>query len=545
MKSTTSKFLLTLLGTVAVLGSVFQSHAQTTVTIDSTKPWGGFMNVFNLPADGGAYVFGQGWGTADLRGFFDITGTNTLTLTPNTNVYNPSSSFWVKPDGSGNKTMDASFLIQNDALLGQGITFNGTCVSNTLDAGYTSVAFIKEFDSNFGNIINQTTVTPVTGQPFSIFLQSTSGAHIQYGFETIGPDANPTNLVNLGKVVYAVSPKDPSVSTLASQAVVEGQSATFSVTAIGTAPISYQWVKIAGGVTNVLSNGGRFSGATTNRLVISNVGSADAGSYTVTANNAVSSDTVSANLVVVSLTQARTNLLVNPSFEASVFDATGSAGWVNFGASVYANSNNTYYASTTPVSIQNGTNCIFVYASGSYTGFYQERPALPGQVYTASIWFLTSVSDQIGGSNTCFLEVQFHNTNNVTIVDYVSPLVTSNTPTAIWTQFTPTGLIVAPPGTASVHYQVTYHNVGAGGSVYVDNASLQLREPVSTAAKSGANFNLTFPTVAGPTYQVFYKNSLTDATWTYLSSVVGDGNSHTVADPLGATNRFYIVNTQP
>jgi hypothetical protein len=37
-----------------------------TVTVDPSASWNGFMNVFELPSNGGGYVFGQSWGTADL-----------------------------------------------------------------------------------------------------------------------------------------------------------------------------------------------------------------------------------------------------------------------------------------------------------------------------------------------------------------------------------------------------------------------------------------------------------------------------------------------
>ena len=40
-------------------------RAGTTVTVDPLAPWNGFMNVFEIPAHGGGYVFGSGWGTVD------------------------------------------------------------------------------------------------------------------------------------------------------------------------------------------------------------------------------------------------------------------------------------------------------------------------------------------------------------------------------------------------------------------------------------------------------------------------------------------------
>jgi len=67
--------------------------------------------------------------------------------------------------------------------------------------------------------------------------------------------------------------------------VTAGEAAQFTVTATGTAPLSYQWRK--GG--NPLSNGGNVSGVDTATLTLANVQSADAGSYDVVVSNAAGS----------------------------------------------------------------------------------------------------------------------------------------------------------------------------------------------------------------------------------------------------------------
>ena len=65
------------------------------------------MNVFELPANGGGFVFNGPWGTSDLRATF---AGPTLTLSPNT-IADPST-FWYQggggPGAPGNKIMDAN-----------------------------------------------------------------------------------------------------------------------------------------------------------------------------------------------------------------------------------------------------------------------------------------------------------------------------------------------------------------------------------------------------------------------------------------------------
>ena len=66
------------------------------------------------------------------------------------------------------------------------------------------------------------------------------------------------------------------------QSVLAGQNASFSVTASGTAPLSYQWQKV--GLGN-LSNGGVYSGVNTNVLSLTGASLANAGNYLVVITN--------------------------------------------------------------------------------------------------------------------------------------------------------------------------------------------------------------------------------------------------------------------
>lgn len=69
--------------------------------------------------------------------------------------------------------------------------------------------------------------------------------------------------------------------------VVAGTSATFSVTATGTAPLGYQWKRNG----TALVNSGRYSGVTTPNFTITGARSSDAGNYTVTVQNSAGSVT--------------------------------------------------------------------------------------------------------------------------------------------------------------------------------------------------------------------------------------------------------------
>jgi hypothetical protein len=103
-------------------------------------------------------------------------------------------------------------------------------------------------------------------------------------------------------------------------AVDAGQSASFSVAATGTAPLSYQW----------LFNDGAIDGATTNSYGINNVQPADAGSYSVVVSNVAGSVTSAVALLAVQgpYTATATAIVVNDSVAGATI-TDGGYGYTN------------------------------------------------------------------------------------------------------------------------------------------------------------------------------------------------------------------------
>ena len=184
-----------------------------TVTVDPSATWNGFMNVFELPSNGGGFVFNSGWGTADLTATFSGP---VLTLGPNS--VNDTSTFWYQGGGApghpGNKNMDANMYVEvTGGLSGQSVTFKGNVLSNTFISPYTSVAFIKDFAPDFSS--NVTVSAPLTPGVFSVSLNTLPGVgrHVQYGFETIGPDVWVTDRGPVGNSQVTAIP-EPAVLTM-------------------------------------------------------------------------------------------------------------------------------------------------------------------------------------------------------------------------------------------------------------------------------------------------------------------------------------------
>ena len=217
------KSLVKKLALCALLGAAVNTSAAT-VSVDPGATWVGYMNVFNLPAVPGpgavgAFQFGSGWGTGDLVAYF--TGAN-LTLAPNT-IGDPNP-YWYTPAGGpgsvGNKIMDASFYVETTGLFtGQTLNFTGTVLANTLfgqvDAngnGWTSVAFIKDFAPDYSSFVSIT--APLVNGVFDISLPTLNdpARHVQYGFETIGPDVWITDVGPYGSISITTIPEPASLA---------------------------------------------------------------------------------------------------------------------------------------------------------------------------------------------------------------------------------------------------------------------------------------------------------------------------------------------
>ena len=456
-----------------------------------------------------------------------------MTLTPNT-IGDPNS-YWYTPSGgpgaTGNKIMDANLYVQtvDGTFTGQTVTFTGTVQANTLVSPYTSVAFIKDFAPDYSSFISVT--APLTPGTFSVSLDTINdpSRHVQYGFETIGPNVWVTDVAAKGSVKITVDNADPSITGQpASTRTVFGGSASFTVSAVGGSPLSFQWKRYG---TNLVNAPGKFAGATSATLNISNAQADDGTTYTVTVSDSSPTPQTSNPASLSVLTPAQfANSLDNPSFELNVTaPAIVPAPWYNFSGSALQNTNNLYaFNPGSYVQTVEGTNVVQVYNAGQYNGIYQDVPAVPGQIFTGDCWLWQSSLDPLlAPTNEAYLEVQFWASGGgAPIAIYHSNLIT-NSPAMLdtWlfleaTNGVPAGYaststsnakyLVAPAGTGRVRTQITLHTVGSGGgSVYVDVMRLMNKIPVTlTSTLDSGNINISWLSQGATSYQVVYKDNL-------------------------------------
>ena len=110
-----------------------------------------------------------------------------------------------------------------------------------------------------------------------------------------------------------------------------------------------------------------------------------------------------------------------------------------------------------------------------------------------------------------------------------------------WVPLTDAGGVA--PVTVNVTGTSTFQVSTPTGDCYPNYFMLVPASPIRlSAARSGNNINLFFPSQTGGDYRVFYRTNLTAGSWTLLNSVLGNGSVESVTDSTtGGSQRFYKV----
>ncbi|MFK7758613.1 MAG: hypothetical protein AB8C13_01555 [Phycisphaerales bacterium] len=210
-----------------VAGACFAASAQAAVVNvgDSTASWLGFMNVSELPENGGGFVFGSGWGLGDLVTSFDD-GVGTMTMSPNT-IGDPNEFWYQDPTGMGNtspggpgapgnKIMEANIFqeVGDGSLSGQTVTFEGEVLSNSYTDAHVGTIFIRDFAGDFSSF-TETRIDVVAGA-FSLSLDTSAdaGRIVQWGFTTVGVNVWETDTAPFGSFTVSTIPTPSAMALL-------------------------------------------------------------------------------------------------------------------------------------------------------------------------------------------------------------------------------------------------------------------------------------------------------------------------------------------
>lgn len=211
------------------------AQASVNVGIDpSSGPWLGYMNVFELPANGGGFIFGSPWGIQDLVANFND-GANTLTMSPNT-IGDPNEFWYQDPTGSGNpnpggpgapgnKIMEANLYQQvTGGLAGQTVTFSGMVLSSSFTSAHEVRVFIRDFAADFSSSVDVFADIDAAGA-FSISLDTINDAsrNVQWGIQVRGVNVWVTDTSAFGNVVFRTIPAPGALALLGLGGVVAGR----------------------------------------------------------------------------------------------------------------------------------------------------------------------------------------------------------------------------------------------------------------------------------------------------------------------------------
>ncbi len=131
-----------------------------------------------------------------------------------------------------------------------------------------------------------------------------------------------------------------------------------------------------------------------------------------------------------------------------------------------------------------------------------------------------------------------------------SPLGTFFVPLGGWNTWEYTPLTDAQTNLVTVTLDGSQTTLQLGGSPVQGQATINANffmlipaaapAPTLSASVSGGKVTIVFPTRTGSTYQVQYKNNLTEVSWTSLgSAITGTAATQSVQDSSAGTSRFY------
>jgi hypothetical protein len=378
--------------------------------------------------------------------------------TPATTTSDSGSTFVVVVSNSaGSATSNAATLTVNPAPVAPTITTQPT--NQTVTAGQTATFSVVATGTAPLNYQWQKNGANIAGATSSSYTTpATTTADSGSTFKVVVTDSAGSATSNSATLTVSPTPVAPTITTQpVNQTVTAGQTATFSITATGTTPLSYQWQK----------NGANIAGATSS-------------SYTTPATT--TSDSGSTFVVVVSnsagnVTSNTATLTVNPAPVAPTITTQPTNQAVTAGQSATFS---VVATGTAPLNYQwqkNGTN-ISGASSPSYT-----TPATT--TADSGSTFVVVVSNSAGSATS--------NAATLTVNPApVAPTITTQPANQTVTPGQTATFSVTATGTAPLSYQWQKNGANIAGAT-----SSSYTTPATTTSDSGSTFVVVVSNSAG------------------------------------------------
>jgi hypothetical protein len=445
--STSSNSATLTVNAAAVAPSITAQPASRTVTAGQTAS-------FSVAATGTAPLSYK-WmkGGAPIAGATSSTYTTPATITGDT-----GSQFSITVSNSaGNVTSTAATLTVSAAAVAPSITTQP--VSRTVIAGQTasfSVAATGTAPLSYQWMKSGTSIAGATLAAYTTLVTTTADSGSQFSITVSNSAGNVTSTAATLTVNAAVVA--PSITTQpVSRTVIAGQTASFSVAATGTAPLSYQWMK----------SGTPIAGATLATYTTPVTTTVDAGSqFSITVSNSAGSVTSNAATLTVTAAAVAPAITTEPASRTVIAGQTASFSVAATG--------------TAPLNYQwmKGGTPIAGATSSSYT-----TPATT--TADSGSQFSITVSNSAGNvtSNAATLTVT---------AAAVAPAITTQPASRTVIAGQTASFSIAATGTAPLNYQWM-----KGGTPIAGATSSSYTTPVTTIADNGLQFSITVSNSAG------------------------------------------------
>ncbi len=520
-------------------GTIFRMGNDGTVTTLATfnnangaTPQGRLIqdsggNLYGVTEDGGTNGYGTVYRLA-------LNGTlTTLSYFNNSNGAYPQGGLTRGVDGSyygttsqgGTYNQGTVFRVTTNGVLTSLFSFNGP--TGTSPQGALTLALDQNFFGTTaqGGLYGDGTAFEISanGTMLNIFsFEGINGAHPSDGM-TLGSDGNFYGTVTYGGQGYDglassgnggvfrlsgnIASADPLIITQpANQTVHIGQSATFTITASSSTPLSYLWQR----------NGTNIPGATQNTYALNNVQPTDNGTlFSCLISNPYAS-TLSSNAL---LTVGGPSLLQNGDFELGTF-----AGWTTSG-----NFEGSTITSTAPF-VHSGLFGAKLGPTGSPGYISQTIATVVGELYQISFWF------NCDGLTPNEVSVTW---NGLAIFDK------QNLSAASWSSFQFNAAATVTNSVLTIGFQDDPSYLGLD-DIAVYPIGLAPLEFQSVALVHGT-VKLTWGATVGQSYQVQSTTDLSSGNWTALGDpVTATDYTVTVSESIGASSaQFYRLVQAP
>ena len=378
--------------------------------------------------------------TSDTGALFSVVVSNSVG-----NVTSNSATLTVNPDPApaitsqpasqtitAGQTATFSVTATGTAPLSYQWQKNGAAISGATSSSYTTPA----------------ETTSDNGAQFAVVVSNSAGAATS----------------NAAVLTVNPAPVAPSITTQpSSKTITAGQTATFSVSASGTAPLNYQWQK----------NGTAIGGATLSSYTTPAETTADSGAqFTVLVSNSVGS-----------LTSNAATLTVNAPTPGALTPSTAS---LNFGNVIVTQNSSLGVNFTNSGSVNITVTTVTISGTGfTASGVSNGQIITPGQVVPLNVTFAPTATGSVTGSVT----IASSASNSPVVVGLSGSGVLAHTATLNWTASTSTviGYNVYRGTVSGGPYTLVNPSIVAG-TQYVDSTVLagQTYYYVATAVASGS-----------------------------------------------------------